>query len=61
MLGRLGQDLAAFALDLAACVARLHAGFQRHAVGMRTGGVAPGMPQRSAAELEAGVVAEDRG
>src|SRR5918997_2153177 len=58
--GRLGQDLATLAFDLPALVPCLHAGLEGHPVGVGAGCVAPRVAERPAAELQAGVVAEDR-
>ena len=60
VFGGLGQDVLAFLLKLPALVAGLHAGLERDAVGRGACGVAPGMAQCAAAELQDGVVAEDR-
>src|SRR5215213_9459136 len=57
--GGLGQDLATLAFDLAALVPCLHARLERHAVGVGAGCVAPRVAERAAAELQAGVVAEE--
>src|SRR5215210_401765 len=58
--GGLGQDFATLALDLPALVPCLDARLEGHAVGVGTGSVAPRVPECAAAELQAGVVAEDR-
>src|SRR3990170_6338623 len=50
-LGGVGKNVLAFLLQLTALVTRLDAGFQRHAVGGSTGGVAPRMAERAATEL----------
>ncbi len=49
MSGGRGEDLLAFLLQMTAFAARLDAGFERHAVGVRAGCVTPGMAQRAAA------------
>ena len=59
MLGSVHQHGLAFLLHRHAFVACFDAGFQRHAVGRGAGGVAPGVAQRAAAELQHRVVAED--
>ena len=60
VLGGGGKDVLAFLFQLAALVARLDAGFHGDAVGRGAGRIAPRVAERSAAELEAGVIAEDR-
>ncbi len=47
-------------LNLDAFIACLDAGLDGNAVGRGARGIAPGMAERAAAELEAGIVAEDR-
>src|SRR3569623_1502320 len=59
-LGRVGEDVFAFLLNLPALVAGLDAGFERDAVGRSAGRVAPRVTQGTAAKLQAGIVTENR-
>ena len=57
--GRHPQDVAALLLQFTTLVTSLYTGLQRYPVGRCPGGIAPRMTQRTAAELQHPIIAEN--